>query len=286
MVLKRHHKIIIGGASSIVLIFIVISSIFMYFMYTQQNLHYTSLNQKIDNLKIDTQAKFNEFSDSLLSTKNDLKSLGLQVGSIDSQITKLKASVTSDFSGIIENDINSVVIVRTDVSQGSGFIITSDGYIVTNEHIMKGATKAGIVTYDGQLHQVALVGKNAVMDIALLKIDGTYSPLELANSDDVNVGEKVIAIGSPYGLQFSVTEGIVSNIKQLGENGIKAYIQTDAPLNPGNSGGPLIDTSGKVIGINNFKIGAGESLGFALESNYIRQTVNSISQTALEKNLI
>lgn len=124
------------------------------------------------------------------------------------------------------------------------------------------------------------------MDIALLKIDGTYTPLTLANSDNINIGEKVIAIGNPLGLQFSVTEGIVSGINRPGANGLNYYIQTDAALNPGNSGGPLIDVQGKVIGINNFKIGAGESLGFALESNYIKQTVNSISQQALGKNLI
>jgi S1-C subfamily serine protease len=276
MELKRHHKIILGGAGSFVIIAVIILGVFMYLLFLRQNTYYTLLSQKIDNLKTDTQAKFNEFSDNLLSTKNDLKSLGLQVGSIDSQIAKLKASATSDFSGIIETDIKSVVIVKTDISQGSGFIITSDGYLVTNAHVMEGATSAGVVTYDGNLHQVKLIGKDTNMDIALLKIDGTYSPLNLANSNDVQVGEKVIAIGSPYGLQFSVTEGIVSNVHQLGENGIKAYIQTDAPLNPGNSGGPLIDTSGKVVGINNFKIGGGESLGFALEANYVKESVNAI----------
>ena len=120
----------------------------------------------------------------------------------------------------------------------------------------------------------------------MLKIEGTFTPISLANSDDVQIGQKVIAIGNPLGLQFSVTEGIVSAINRAGSNGLKDYIQTDAALNPGNSGGPLIDTSGKVIGINNFKIGGSENIGFALESNYIKQTINGFSQQDLGKNLI
>ena len=88
------------------------------------------------------------------------------------------------------------------------------------------------------------------------------------------------------GLQFSITEGIVSGVHRTGINEIDAYIQTDAALNPGNSGGPLINTEGDVIGINNFKIGGGESLGFALESNYLKDAVNAISQQALNQTLI
>lgn len=149
MVLKRHHKIIIGGAGSIVLIFIIVSSIFMYFMYTQQNLYYTSLNQKIDNLKTDTQSKINDLSKSVLDAQQSLKSIGAQVGSINNSISYLKASASSDFSGIIESAVNSVVTVMTDKSQGSGFIITSDGYLITNAHVMEGATAAGIIIYNG-----------------------------------------------------------------------------------------------------------------------------------------
>ena len=125
------------------------------------------------------------------------------------------------------------------------------------------------------------------MDIALLKIDDTsYNPIELEDSNNVQIGQKVIAIGNPLGLQFSVSEGIVSAVNREGENKLNAYIQTDASLNPGNSGGPLIDTDGKVIGINNFKISDSENIGFALESNYIKSTVNKISQKAYGKDLI
>ena len=119
-----------------------------------------------------------------------------------------------------------------------------------------------------------------------MKIEGDYNVLNFANSDNVQIGEKVIAIGNPLGLQFSVSEGIVSAVHREGISELNSYIQTDAALNPGNSGGPLINKNGEVIGINNFKINTGESLGFALESNYIIESVNKIGQNSINKTLI
>ena len=187
---------------------------------------------------------------------------------------------------MIEKVIRSVVTIRTDVSQGSGFIIDEKGYVVTNAHIMKGAKAASVITYEGEIHGVNMIGEDNTMDLALLKIEGDFTKLELANSDNVQLGEKVIAIGNPLGLQFTVTEGIVSAVKRRGMNNLNAYIQTDAALNPGNSGGPLINKQGQAIGINNFKVGGGESLGFALESNYIRKSVNGIFEESYGENLL
>ncbi len=290
MALKRHHKIIIGGLSSFVLIFMIIGSIFMYTMAVKQNVQFNKITKQIDDLSTDTQGKFNELSTSVLQAKTELKSLGAQVGSIDTEITELKSSASADFSDIIEDAIKSVVIIQTDSSQGSGFVVaTSNGksYIVTNAHVIEGATEASIITYDEKFHQVEKVGTDSNMDIALLKISDDYPVLELGNSDDVQLGEKVIAIGSPYGLQFSVTEGIVSGVHRKGSNDIEAYIQTDTPLNPGNSGGPLINKQGEVIGINNFKVGGdSEGLGFALESNFLRDSINKIYSGKYEKDLI
>jgi len=198
----------------------------------------------------------------------------------------LKSSTSADFSGIIEDIIKGVVTIRTDIGQGTGFIISSEGYVVTNAHVIEGAKAAGIITYEGELHQVELIGKNEYMDIALLKISGDYDMLELADSDDVQIGEKVIAIGNPLGLQFSVSEGIVSGVHRPGLNEMEVYIQTDAALNPGNSGGPLINKEGEAIGINNFKIGGTEGMGFALESNSIEETVNEIAMLTLGQSLI
>lgn len=286
MALKKHHKIIIGSISSLLVIFMVLTSIFLYMIFIRQNIQYRLLDQKITDLQADTQTKLNELTTNHLELEEELNSLGSQVGSIDKEISTLKTSISEDFSSIIEDSVKSVVTIRTDISQGTGFIIHEQGYVVTNAHIIKGASAATAITYDGKMHQVLLVGTDEAMDITLLKIEGDYTPLEFADSDDVQVGEKVIAIGNPLGLQFSVSEGIVSAVHRRGINDIEAYIQTDAALNPGNSGGPLINKQGEVIGINNFKVGGGENLGFALESNYIRETVNNIFQEAFAKNLI
>jgi S1-C subfamily serine protease len=287
MALKRKHKILIGGASSLVILFMITSTIFMYMMFTKQSTDYNNLNEKITSLQTDTQVKLNELSSSILTAQNNLKTLDSQLGSLDNEMVKLKASASSDFSGVIEESVKSVVTIKTDLGQGSGFIIADGGYVVTNEHVIDGAEAAVIITYDGQTHSVAVIGKNTKMDIALLKIEETdYSPLSLANSDNIQVGEKVIAIGNPLGLQFSVSEGIVSAVHRTGDNEINGYIQTDASLNPGNSGGPLINKEGKVIGINNFKVSGSESLGFALESNYIKDTINNIYNKAYGGSLI
>ena len=287
MPLQKHHKIIIGGVSSFLILFMVFSTIFIYMIFTKQTTDVNELNKKITNLQTDTQTKLNELSEEVLETKTGLTSLGSQIGSLDNELTKLKASASSDFSEVIEDAIKSVVTIKTNVGQGSGFIIADNGYVVTNAHVMQGATAAAVITYDGKIHSVSRIGENTDMDIILLKIDNSnYDPLILGDSDEIQIGEKVIAIGNPLGLQFSVSEGIISAVNREGENGLNAYIQTDAALNSGNSGGPLIDVNGEVIGINNFKISDSESLGFALESNYIKTIINEISQGAYSKDLI
>ncbi len=234
------------------------------------------LEEKINENYIQTQGKIDELTSELIETQEDL----------GEQLDVLKATASSDFSGIIENVIESVVSIRTDVSQGSGFIITEDGYIVTNVHVLSGGHYIKALTYNSGLKDADLIGYNSDKDIALLKISWGDDYLEFGDSDDVRVGEKVIALGNPHGLSFSVTEGIVSAINRIGLNDFQGYIQTDVPLNPGNSGGPLINNKGKVIGINNFKIGSAEGLGFALESNHIINIINEISERELNKTLL
>ena len=291
MALKKHHKILLGGFSSIVIIFMIVNSIFLYSLFIKQNLNYNSLNQKIT----DAQSNINTLTDNLIQTKttleNTLDSWDVKLGSINQEMDLLKASAGEGFSGIIEEAIKSVVTIRTNVGQGTGFIISEEGYIVTNAHVLADesgelSTKITAITYEQEIISADFIGYDGQLDIALLKITGDYDKLKLENSDEIQIGEKVIAIGNPLGLQFSVSEGIVSAINRPGSNGIEAYIQTDAALNPGNSGGPLINKKGKVIGINNFKVSGGESLGFALESNYIKNAVNAISQQALNQTLI
>lgn len=286
MALKRHHKWVIGGASTAVIVTLVIYGILLNGIIVKQQINHNELNNKLQNLQTDTQAKLNDLTNSLMDVESNLEETKTTLEENQKELTELKASASADFSGIIEESIKSVVTVRTDVSQGTGFIITNDGYIITNAHVLSGGTQVYVLDYNQNRKATEFIGYDANLDIALLKISGEYEFLELGNSDDVSVGEKVIAIGNPLGLQFSVSEGIVSAIDREGPSGLEAYIQTDAALNPGNSGGPLIDKSGEVIGINNFKASTGESLGFALESNYIVETVNEISQETLGTILI
>ena len=282
MALKKHHKIIIGSLSSLIVIFMIISGTLIFTLFAKQEMNYNDLDAGIK----DTQSKITTLTETLIKTQGEINTLGVHVTTINEEFDLLKASAGEDFSGIIEDSVRGVITIRTDVSQGTGFIISKDGYIVTNAHVISGAKEIIAITYNQEVINVEFIGYEINFDIALLKIPGEYDRLRLDNSEDVQIGEKVIAIGNPLGLQFSVTEGIVSAVHRTGLNGEDAYIQTDAALNPGNSGGPLINKEGKVIGINNFKIGSGESLGFALESNYIKEVVNYISEEKLNQTLI
>jgi len=286
VVLKKHHKWILGSFSSVVIIFMVVAGILLNGIIVKQTLNNEQVNDRIDELQAETSGKLNELTETLLQQNNELTTLGSQLGTIDEKFSKLKASTSEDFSGIIERAVKAVVTVRTNVGQGTGFIVHEDGYFVTNAHVLAGGNTVNAINYEQETLPAELIGYNTELDIALLKISGSQETLRLTNSNDVQVGEKVIAIGNPLGLQFSVSEGIVSGVHRAGINRLEAYIQTDAALNPGNSGGPLINKEGEVVGINNFKIGSGESLGFALESNYIKDAVNEIYMKATNQTLI
>src|SRR3989344_843099 len=268
LVLKKHHKWMIGGISAVVVIYMIISIILISGLAVKQTSDNNKLANEINKLQADTQSKLNELTENILLVKEDIKQTKeklTDIGAIRKEFDLLKASTGEDFSSIIDESLKGVVTIKTNVAQGTCFLISSDGYLVTNAHMLSGASEVQITAFDGKKIPAELIGYNAELDIALLKISGDYSFLEFDDSNNIRVGEKVIAIGNPLGLQFSVSEGIVSGIHRPGPNELNAYVQTDAALNPGNSGGPLINKNGKVIGINNFKLGSGESLGFALE---------------------
>ena len=277
--IKKHHKWILAGSGGIIIILMIAISVFTYANFAKQELNYNLLNKRIGDLKNSLQSQINLISEDLGNTQISLEE------SIQ-ELSTLKASAGEDFSGIYSDSVDSVVIISTDVGQGTGFVINKEGYVVTNYHVIGNARTAGIYTSSEGPYQVKLIGTNEEMDVALLKINGSFKELTLGNSDEVNVGEKVIAIGNPYGLQFSATVGSVSQIHREGPNGINAYTQIDAAVNPGNSGGPLIDKNGKVVGMVNFKIGNAEGLGFALESNYIKDTINDITLEALNQRIV
>ncbi len=144
--------------------------------------------------------------------------------------------------------------------QGSGFIVDKSGYIVTNNHVVEGADKIKVILKDETQYDAEVVGLDPVTDIALIKIDLKKSlpTVQLGSSADLRVGEWVAAIGSPFGLEYTVTAGIVSaKGRVIGSGPYDDFIQTDASINPGNSGGPLINMQGEVVGINTMIIAGG-----------------------------
>jgi serine protease Do len=174
---------------------------------------------------------------------------------------------------------------QTQVGQGSGFIVSADGLIMTNNHVVRGADKIEVTLNDGQVRTAKLIGTDPRTDLALVKIDkidGQDFPfLELGDSENLEVAEWVIAIGNPFQLQASVTVGVVS---ALGRQGLKItdqedFIQTDAAINPGNSGGPLLNLEGKVIGINTAiasRSGGYMGIGFAIPSNMAKHVMEQL----------
>lgn len=157
-------------------------------------------------------------------------------------------------------------------ASGSGFVISSDGYIVTNHHVIEDAVKITVLFSNGQQVQADVKGTDASTDIAVLKIYASnLKALSFANSDTLQAGQVAVAIGNPLGLQYTVTAGVVSALCRTlrAKNGrlIDDVIQTDAALNPGNSGGPLVDSDGHVIGVNTATIPSAQGLCFAVSSN-------------------
>ena len=162
---------------------------------------------------------------------------------------------------------------------GSGFIIDKDGYIVTNNHVVDGADTIKVVLKDETEYPAKVIGRDSVTDIALIKIEakGNLPTVALGSSDDLKVGEWVTAIGSPFGLQYTVTAGIVSaKGRAIGSGPYDDFIQTDASINPGNSGGPLINMKGEVVGINTMIIAGGQGIGFAIPIDMAKGIVTQL----------
>ncbi|NGY36003.1 PDZ domain-containing protein [Flavobacterium sp. XN-5] len=170
------------------------------------------------------------------------------------------------------------------VGTGSGVIISEDGYIVTNNHVVKDASAIEITLNNKKLYKAKLIGTDSKMDIALLKIDSDekFPYTIFANSDSVKVGEWVLAVGNPYNLTSTVTAGIVSaKARDLGTSGIQSFIQTDAAVNPGNSGGALVNTRGDLIGINTMissMTGSYVGYSFAVPSNIARKIIEDLME--------
>lgn len=164
---------------------------------------------------------------------------------------------------------------------GSGFVLTEDGYIITNMHVVRGATEISVGLPDGREFDASIVGVDDRTDVAVLKVDANDLPvLELGDSDTLKVGQWVLAIGSPFGFEYTATQGIVSALsRSLPSENYVPFIQTDVAVNPGNSGGPLFDLDGKVIGVNSqifSRSGGYMGLSFAIPINVVRSVATQL----------
>ena len=191
-----------------------------------------------------------------------------------------RTSATRDVSSLVKLIGEAVVQVKTPEGLGSGFFINDDGYLITNFHVIEGETEISVEVYhqtNGQLdretyRQVKIIAINKFHDLALLHIEDKGAPkfksVTLGSSDALNVGDGVFAIGSPLGLERTVTQGILSTKTRELEG--ELYLQTSTQINPGNSGGPLFNLAGEVVGVTNMKITFGEGLGFAIPVELVK----------------
>ncbi len=169
---------------------------------------------------------------------------------------------------------------RKEQSLGSGFIISKDGYIVTNNHVIKDADEIKVILHDNSEYKAKIIGSDPMTDLALIKIKGKdFMPLKFGKSSQAAVGSWVVAIGSPFGLEQTVTAGIISaKGRIIGSGPYDDFIQTDASINPGNSGGPLLNMDGEVIGINTAIIKSGQGIGFAIPSDMAMGIIDQLTE--------
>ncbi|NVN94870.1 MAG: Do family serine endopeptidase [Bacteroidetes bacterium] len=198
-----------------------------------------------------------------------------------------RTTLYNDFFGFFSNPYENTQILS---ATGSGVIISSDGYIVTNNHVVQEAEKIEVTLNDKHIYSAKIIGSDPSTDLALLKIEATDLPTVLyGNSDEVRIGEWVLAVGNPFNLTSTVTAGIVSakarNINILGKNNnespIESFIQTDAAVNPGNSGGALVNTKGELIGINAAiasNTGSYSGYSFAIPVNIVRKITEDLKK--------
>jgi serine protease Do len=200
---------------------------------------------------------------------------------------QLPPGLPEEFRRFFEDDFGGLTIPNQQMPAqqglGSGVIVTQDGYILTNNHVVRGADEVTVTLMDGREFRAKIVGGDAKTDLAVLKIEASdLTPARIGNSDEMKVGEWVLAIGSPFGLEQTVTAGIISargRVMGIIEGGYEDFLQTDAAINPGNSGGPLVNLRGEVIGINSAiesRNGGNMGIGFAIPTNLARSVMDAL----------
>jgi serine protease Do len=200
---------------------------------------------------------------------------------------RLPPGIPEEFRRFFEDDFGGGRVVPRQMPEqqglGSGVIVTADGYILTNNHVVRNADEVTVTLMDEREYRAKIVGNDAKTDLAVLKIEATgLTPARIGDSDSMKVGEWVLAVGCPFGLEQTVTAGIISargRVMGIIEGGYEDFLQTDAAINPGNSGGPLVNLRGEVIGINSAiesRNGGNMGIGFAIPTNLARSVMDAL----------
>lgn len=221
----------------------------------------------------------------LYVTFEETQDLEEKVGDLEGQKQVVYTNNTDrGYEAIYESVSDSVVYIQNTDSQGSGFIYSKNGYIVTNHHVVENEEDIQVTFTDGETVNAEIIGDDPYTDLAVLKVEKEgLEPLKLGNTSDVTVGQIALAIGNPFGLESSITHGIISqkgrSITVEGGFSIRNVLQTDASINPGNSGGPLLNRKGEVVGVNTAietNTGTFSGVGFAIPSSTVKRVIPEI----------
>ncbi len=205
------------------------------------------------------------------------------------QLTEIESVLANVYNEVSPSVVALNVVTRTGAGSGSGFVVDKQGHIVTNYHVVDGATDIEVNFVDGTIVRASVVGTDPDSDLAVIKVDLSADrlyPVTFGSSNDLVVGQQVVAIGSPFGQRWTMTAGIVSALDRaisgFSEFRIGGVIQTDAPINPGNSGGPLINLAGEVVGVNSqiySETRANAGVGFAIPSDLVARVARELIET-------
>jgi serine protease Do len=211
---------------------------------------------------------------------NAIQGLEQQVASLQSEVyaapvMQVAEPQDEDLSILVERLMPAVVTIKTDAATGSGVFVDTNGYVITNNHVLKDMHTGKVYLYNDESYGFKVIARDEKNDLALLKLntDRKFPTLAFDDPANVKLGMKAIALGSPGGMDFSVATGIVSGLNRTKANGVK-FVQIDMAINPGNSGGPLVNEQGLIIGINTLKSTKYESMGFALPTNTVKDFVD------------
>ncbi|MFM8658938.1 MAG: S1C family serine protease [Candidatus Nitrosotenuis sp.] len=280
--MNSREKVLIGIVAALALV--AAAGFATNFGFTNKITTQTQPQKTIDELTPASQPKL-EYA-AISDNPNQKSPLTILFKNVENSVVQITSKVSTVNNNII---VNGSPLESESSRLGSGFVYDDNGRVVTNNHVVEGAQIVDVRFVDGNIYSAKVVGTDPFNDIAVLQItddfaDETLTPLPLANSDDLEVGQQIVAIGNPFGLSDTMTTGIISQVGRLLPNreagfSISGVVQTDAAINPGNSGGPMLNLNGQVIGINTAiqsTTGEFSGIGFAVPSNTIKRVVPAL----------